>query len=208
MTSKRRKSASRFDSDDLIVRHQQILPRLGADVGCMIGGVLAPAHRGGGLRLGFFDIEVGAGLGLHHQKGGIGFGDEVGDVLRLLGAELVVDLELPFGRLEPLRRVALQDDGKTALGIRIELLQRVQAARKAAEQHLLDAARFGNRFAEVVRRLSCRGCVIARLQRSETAADPHVVLGRFLPEVRHHLRVNLTGDQTAIPIQHTACFVF
>lgn len=83
----------------------------------------------------------------------------------MFNAELVVDLELLLGRLDTFQCIPLQDDGKAALGIRVEFLQRIQTARKAAEQHLLDSARIGNCFPEVMRRLTCRRCVVAGVVR-------------------------------------------
>jgi len=77
--------------------------------------MLTPASGGSGFGLNLRGIDVAARLGLYHQNGCIGFGHEVGDVLWLLGAELVIDLELPLGGLEPLAGVALQNDCKAAL---------------------------------------------------------------------------------------------
>src|SRR3972149_3250125 len=103
----------------------------------------------------------------------------VGDVLRLLGAELVVDLELSLRWLEPLRRVAFQDDGEAPFGIRVELLQRVQTTREATEEHLLDATGLGHGLPEVVGRLACRGGAVSRLEFGEAATDLHLVLRRL-----------------------------
>ena len=91
------------------MRHQQVPPRLGADRCRVIRSVLAPPRSGSSLGLNFLSIDVGSGLGFHHENGRIRFRHEVRDVLRLLSAQLVENLELALGGLEPLRRVALQD---------------------------------------------------------------------------------------------------
>src|SRR3546814_17622773 len=82
-------------------------------------------------------------------------------------ATLFRSLELPLRRLEPLAGVAFEDDSETALGVRVELLQWVQALCESTEQHLLDATHFLHRFAEVTRSLSCCCCVVAGLEFSD-----------------------------------------
>src|SRR3546814_17643124 len=96
------------------------------------------------------------------------FRTEVGSVLGLCGAEVVVELELPLRRLEPRAGFAFEDDSETALGVRVELLQWVQALCESTEQRLLDATHFLHRFAEVTRSLSCCCCVVAGLDRKST----------------------------------------
>ncbi|CRQ43451.1 hypothetical protein PAERUG_E3_London_17_VIM_2_03_09_06322 [Pseudomonas aeruginosa] len=189
------------------MRHQQVLPGLGAYARRVIRCVLAPAHGGSGLGLNFLRVDVGTCLGLHHEDGRVRLGDEVGDVLRLLGAELVVDLELSLRGLEPLRRVALQDDGEAPFGVRIELLQRVQTTGESTEEHLLDATGLGHGLPEVVGRLACRSGVVARPEFGETATDLHLVLRRLFPEVGHHLRVDFPCDQAAVTIEDADGFV-
>ncbi|EAA20322.1 hypothetical protein [Plasmodium yoelii yoelii] len=184
-------------------RSQQILPGLALDARRVLRGMPAPLHGGSGLGLNLLGVEVGARLGLHHEDRGIGFGHEVGDVFRLLSAELVVDLELSLRGLEPPAGVAFEDDGEAALAVRVELLQRVQTLREPAEQHLADSAHVLHRFAEMARGLSRRRGVVAGLQFREAATDLHLELGRLLEEVRHHLGVDFPRDQAAIPIQHT-----
>src|SRR3546814_7486589 len=63
-------------------------------------------------------------------------------------ATLFRSLELPLRRLEPLAGVAFEDDSETALGVRVELLQWVQALCESTEQHLLDATHFLHRRSE------------------------------------------------------------
>ena len=43
--------------------------------------------------------------------------------------------------------------------------------------------------------------VVARLEFGEAATDLHLVLGRLLPEVGHHLRVDFPCDQAAVTIE-------
>ncbi|MNP60906.1 hypothetical protein D3C76_1560350 [compost metagenome] len=56
--------------------------------------------------------------------------------------------------------------------------------------------------------LACRGGEVARLEFGEAATDLHLVLGRFLPEMGHHLRVDFPCDQAAVTIEHADGFVF
>ena len=56
----------------------------------------------------------------------------------MVRAHSIEDLELPLGWLEPPNGIALEDHREAPLGVRIELLQPIQAAREAAEQQLAD----------------------------------------------------------------------
>ena len=56
----------------------------------------------------------------------------------VVGAEAVVDLNLPFGALEPLRGFAVEDDGELPLGVGLELLPPEEF--DTAEAHLADTA--------------------------------------------------------------------
>ena len=130
------------------------------------------------------------------------FRHEVRDVLRLLGAQLVVNQELALRGLEPLLRVTFQDDSEAPLRVRVKPLERIQALREPAEKHLLDAADLDHRLAKVVRCLAGHNRVVARLQFCEASADLHLVAGRLLPEVSQHLRVNFARDQAAVAVEH------
>ena len=60
-----------------------------------------------GFGLDIFRAQLVARFGLNHQQVVRRFGHEVRHVLRLLHAQLVKQLELPFDRLEPLVSIAL-----------------------------------------------------------------------------------------------------
>src|SRR5690348_9224373 len=109
--------------DNLIMRDQQVFPRLAVYSGRVFGSMLAPTDGGSGLALYFRCRQILPLLRFHHQDGVLGLCDEVGDVFGLLAAMLVVHLELALGRLEPFQRIALQDDGEASLRVRVELLQ-------------------------------------------------------------------------------------
>ncbi|MCY1552183.1 hypothetical protein D9M68_885640 [compost metagenome] len=85
----------------------------------------APAHGSIGFGLYLRCVDVISRFGFHHQNYRASLHDEVGDVFRLFATELVVDLELAFGRFEPFLCIAFKDHRKAAFGIRIELLQGV-----------------------------------------------------------------------------------
>jgi hypothetical protein len=79
--------------------------------------MLAPARSRSSLGLYLLGCDVDSGLGFHHEYGRYRFRHEVRDVLRLLTAQLVVNLELTLGRLEPFRRVALKNDCEAPLRV-------------------------------------------------------------------------------------------
>jgi len=52
------------------------------------------------------------GLRLKHVDRGVGLGDKVWLILQMIGAGLIENLELAFGRLEPLLRLAIKNDSE------------------------------------------------------------------------------------------------
>jgi hypothetical protein len=98
------------------------VPRLAANTGGVVARLLAPARGSGRFRLHLVAFQVVPLFRLNHQNGVVRFRDKIGDIFRLLRAKLVIDLKLPLDRAEPLLRVALQNDGKTPLGIAVEFL--------------------------------------------------------------------------------------
>src|SRR5690349_13557414 len=98
----------------------------------MSGSVLAPLLGCFPLRLHLGRRHLVARLRLDHQKLGLGLGDEIWDVLLMRRPHAIEDLELTLGRLEPSKRLPLEDYGEAALGVGGELLQAIEAPREAA----------------------------------------------------------------------------
>ncbi len=99
-------------------------------------GVGAPFDRG--IALGEDDrvVHLFASFRLEHVDRISGLGNDVGLVLRIVGAMPVVNLELPLGGLEPFQGITLQDDGEAPLRVRPELLHRVETLGESAEEVL------------------------------------------------------------------------
>ncbi len=138
------------------------------------------------------------GFRLKHIDGVVSLGHEVWLILRVIGAGLIENLELAFGRFEPLLRFALQNNSHNALRFGMELLHRKKAPREVAKQIPGHIALIWRRLTKIQRWLLGGGRVGTLLQIGEPFADDHLVIHIFFPVVLLHLDMNELGDFTLV----------
>src|SRR5215208_2437619 len=88
---------------DHMVRNKEILPRLAVVGGTVVTCTLTPKHCCITFREHFGICHFVTSFGLKHVNRVFCFSNEVRLVLGIFCTPLVVDLELTFGRLEPLQ---------------------------------------------------------------------------------------------------------
>jgi hypothetical protein len=110
-----------------IVRNQDIRPRLPAIALGVVAGVLTPTYSGITLRKNLAIHHLIGRLRLKHENSVFCLRYEIRLILGIIGLPFIVDLELAFRGLKPLRCLAFQNDGQFTFGVRLELLNRVRA---------------------------------------------------------------------------------
>jgi hypothetical protein len=158
-----------------IMGNEQICPRLASVAYRVTRSVAAPLHSGVFLGQHLGIVHIIAGFGFDHIDAVRGFRHEIRLVFLMVGAQLVIYLELPSGRLEPFQGVAIQDDRRLPFGIGPRLLDGIETALKAAKKYLGDQASILHRLPEIVNRIAGSGREGALLQCREPLADNHVI---------------------------------
>ena len=144
-----RQQIERHILGDHVMGNKHILPRLATVASGMVAGVPTPGDGSVLLGQDIGIVQRVLGLRLQHVDHRVRLADEVWLVFWVIGALFVVDLELALRRPEPLQRLAFQNDRQPALRVRLKFLDRIETARKPAEQILRHVALIGRRLAEV-----------------------------------------------------------